>query len=129
MDYVGEVSTHEIYQWDPDDTLSGPWSIARDSGGSKRALPPIRFRIAAYDYGIKRNILRLLRQKGFGVTVVPASTTAEDVLALNPDGIFLSNGPGDPAALPYAHKTVQDLMGKKPIFGICLAHHILRFAF
>jgi carbamoyl-phosphate synthase small subunit len=129
MDYVREVSTPEVYQWDPEDKLSTPWSIANDNGGSKRALPPIRSRIAAYDYGIKENILRLLRQKGFGVTVVPASTTAKEVLALNPDGIFLSNGPGDPAALPYAHQTVHDLMGKKPIFGICLGHQILGFAF
>jgi carbamoyl-phosphate synthase small subunit len=129
MDYVREVSTPEVYQWDPDDKLSAAWSIAKDNGGSKRALPPVRFRIAAYDYGIKQNILRLLRQKGFGVTVVPASTTAEEALALNPDGIFLSNGPGDPAALPYAHQAVRDLMGKKPIFGICLGHQILGFAF
>ena len=83
----------------------------------------------AYDYGIKQNILRLLRQKGFGVTVVPATTSPEEVLKQNPDGIFLSNGPGDPSALPYAHKTVGDLMGKKPIFGICLGHQILGFAF
>jgi carbamoyl-phosphate synthase small subunit len=129
MDYVREVSTAEIYQWDPGDKLSAPWSIAPDNGGSKRALLPIRFRIAAYDYGIKENILRLLRQKGFDVTVVPASTTAEDALALDPDGIFLSNGPGDPAAVPYAHEAVRGLMGKRPIFGICLGHQILGFAF
>ena len=78
---------------------------------------------------MKENILRLLRQKGFEVTVVPAGTSAEEVLALNLDGIFLSNGPGDPAALAYAHKTVRDLMGKKPIFGICLGHQVLGFAF
>jgi carbamoyl-phosphate synthase small subunit len=129
MDYVREVSTAEIYQWDPDDKLSAQWSISSGNGGSKRPLPPIRFRIAAYDYGIKQNILRLLRQKGFGVTVVPASTTADEVLSIDPDGIFLSNGPGDPAALPYAHQAVHDLMGKKPIFGICLGHQILGFAF
>src|SRR6266481_2829263 len=129
MDYVREVSTPEVYQWDPDDKLSTPWSVTAENGGSKRALPPIRFRIAAYDYGIKENILRLLRQKGFSVTVVPASTAAEEVLALDPDGIFLSNGPGDPAALPYAHKAVHDLMGKKPIFGICLGHQVLGFTF
>jgi carbamoyl-phosphate synthase small subunit len=129
MDYVREVSTPEVYQWDPDDKLSTPWSIMAENGGSTRALPPIRFRIVAYDYGIKENILRLLRQKGFGVTVVPASTTAEEVLALNPDGIFLSNGPGDPAAIPYAHEALRDLMGKKPIFGICLGHQVLGFAF
>jgi len=129
MDYVREVSTSEIYRWDPEDKLSEPWSIAAGNGGSRRALPSIKFQIVAYDYGIKQNILRLLRQKGFGVTVVPAPTTADEALALNPDGIFLSNGPGDPAALPYAHKAVQDLMGKKPIFGICLGHQILGFAF
>ncbi|HYR23986.1 MAG TPA: glutamine-hydrolyzing carbamoyl-phosphate synthase small subunit [Chthoniobacterales bacterium] len=129
MDYVREVSTPEIYQWDPEDKLSQPWSIQNGDGDNKPKLPPIRFRVLAYDYGIKQNILRLLRQKGFGVTVVPASTTAEQALALNPDGIFLSNGPGDPSALPYAHRTVADLIGKKPIFGICLGHQILGFAF
>jgi carbamoyl-phosphate synthase small subunit len=129
MDYVREVTTPEIYQWDPEDTLSRPWSIANGEGENQPKLPPIRFRIAAYDYGMKQNILRLLRQKGFGVTVVPAATPAKDVLALNPDGVFLSNGPGDPSALPYAHQTVRDLMGKKPIFGICLGHQVLGFAF
>ena len=128
MDYVREVSTNKIYRWDPEDKFSAPWSIA-GNGENKRALPPIKFQVVAYDYGIKRNILRLLRQKGFAVTVVPASTTGEEALACNPDGIFLSNGPGDPAALPYAHETVRDLMGKKPIFGICLGHQILGFAF
>ncbi len=129
MDYVREVSTPEVYQWDPNDELSKPWTIANGNETNQPSLSPIRFRIAAYDYGIKQNILRLLRQKGFGVTVVPASTTAEEVLALDPDGVFLSNGPGDPAALPYAHTAVRDLMGKTPIFGICLGHQILGFAF
>ncbi len=130
MDYVREVTTRKIYRWDPEDNLSSPWSIAQPRDGEgRRGLPPIRSRIAAYDYGIKENILRLLRQKGFQVTVVPATTSADEVLSLDPDGIFLSNGPGDPAALPYAHKTVHDLMGKKPIFGICLGHQILGFAF
>jgi carbamoyl-phosphate synthase small subunit len=130
MDYVREVTTKKIYRWDPEDELSAPWSLpqANDSEG-RRALSPIRFRIAAYDYGMKQNILRLLRQKGFEVTVVPATTSSEEVLALDPDGVFLSNGPGDPAALPYAHKAVHDLMGKKPIFGICLGHQILGFGF
>ena len=128
MDYVREVSTNKIYRWDPEDKFSVPWSIA-GNGETKRTLPPIKFQVVAYDYGIKENILRLLRQKGFAVTVVPAATPAEEALAFNPDGIFLSNGPGDPAALPYAHETVHDLMGKKPIFGICLGHQILGFAF
>jgi carbamoyl-phosphate synthase small subunit len=129
MDYVREVSTPEIYQWDPEDKLSEPWTITNGNTHDRPALPPIRYRIAAYDYGIKQNILRLLRQKGFGVTVVPATTTADEVLKLNPDGIFLSNGPGDPAALPYAHEAVRGLMGKKPIFGICLGHQVLGFAY
>jgi carbamoyl-phosphate synthase small subunit len=128
MDYVREVSTPTPYQWDPEDELSRPWSIANGDSG-KRKLPPIRFRIVAYDYGLKENILRLLRQHGFGVTVLPAAMKAEDALAFNPDGIFLSNGPGDPAALPYAHEAVRNLMGKKPIFGICLGHQVLGFAF
>ena len=131
MDYVREVSTPEIYEWDPESKLSEAWRIANGDGPARGGppLPPIRFRVAAYDYGIKQNILRLLRQKGFAVTVVPASTPADEVLALNPDGVFLSNGPGDPAALPYAHEIVRSLMGKKPIFGICLGHQVLGFAF
>ena len=130
MDYVREVSTKEPYVWDPDDRLSEPWSITNgDDDRTKRKLPPIRFRVVAYDYGLKENILRRLRQNGFGVTVVPAATSAKDALAHNPDGIFLSNGPGDPSALPYAHQAVHDLMGKKPIFGICLGHQVLGYAF
>jgi carbamoyl-phosphate synthase small subunit len=129
MDFVREVSTPDIYQWDPDDELSKPWTVVNGNGGARPSLPPVRFHIVAYDYGIKRNILRLLRQRGFRVTVVPATTSAEKVLSLNPDGIFLSNGPGDPAALPYAHTTVRELIGKKPIFGICLGHQVLGFAF
>src|SRR6266496_835380 len=92
MDYVREVTTKRIYRWDPDDELSAPWLLPHASDGEgRRALPPIRFRIAAYDYGMKQNILRLLRQKGFQVTVVPATTSAEEVLALEPDGIFLGH--------------------------------------
>jgi carbamoyl-phosphate synthase small subunit len=128
MDYVREVSTSEIYQWDPDDELSKPWSLANGNGRNVQ-LPPVRFHIVAYDYGIKHNILRLLRQRGFRVTVVPADTPAEKVLALNPDGVFLSNGPGDPAALSYAHSAIRNLMGRKPVFGICLGHQVLGFAY
>ncbi len=131
MDYVREVSTEKVYQWDPGDVLSQRWSTPRggDSTQSQRPLPPIRHRVVAYDYGMKENILRLLRQHGFGVTVVPAATSAADVLALNPDGVFLSNGPGDPAAVEYAHEAVRGLIGRKPIFGICLGHQMLGFAF
>ncbi len=125
MDYVREVTTREIFQWDPTDELSKPWSLGQDAP----ALPPVRHRIVAFDYGMKRNILRSLRQRGFGVTVVPATTTADEVLGLNPDGVFLSNGPGDPEALPYARESVRGLIGKKPIFGICLGHQVLGLAF
>jgi carbamoyl-phosphate synthase small subunit len=131
MDYVREVTAPAIYQWDPDDRLSQFWSVTNGnaSASQQQPLPPARFHIVAYDYGMKENILRRLRQNGFRVTVVPAATSADETLALNPDGIFLSNGPGDPAALPYAHKAVRGLMGKKPIFGVCLGHQILGFAF
>ncbi|PZR73865.1 MAG: carbamoyl phosphate synthase small subunit [Chthoniobacterales bacterium] len=127
MDYVREVTTPEVFQWDPDDELSAVWSL--QTGEEAPKLPPIRHRIVAFDYGMKRNILRSLRQRGFSVTVVPATITADDVMKLNPDGVFLSNGPGDPEALPYAHEAVRGLMGKKPIFGICLGHQVLGFAF
>ena len=131
MDYVKEVSAPAIYRWDPDDRESASWSVATGSAGEVRqqSLPPVRHEIIAYDFGIKENILRRLRQTGFGVTVVPANTTAEDVLALKPDGVFLSNGPGDPAALDYAHSAVHGLIGKTPIFGICLGHQVLGYAF
>lgn len=131
MDYVKEVTASAPYQWDPDDRESAIWTVARGSGGEvhPQKLPPIRHQIVAYDYGIKENILRSLRRQGFGVTVVPAQTSAEDVLALNPDGVFLANGPGDPSALPYAHRAINELLGKKPIFGICLGHQVLGYAF
>ena len=123
-DYVKEVSTADNYVWDPSSTESCEWSLA-----GPLPLPPITKRVVAYDFGIKTNILRRLRQEGFDVHVVNARTTAEDVLALKPDGIFLSNGPGDPAALTYVHREVQKLVGKKPIFAICLGHQMLGHAF
>ena len=126
MDYVREVTASSAYQWDPDNQMSAAWATA---SSRKVNLPPIRHRIVAYDYGIKENILRRLRQNGFGVTVVPATTTAKDVLQLKPEGVFLSNGPGDPSVLDYAHQAVRDLMGRTPIFGICLGHQVLGFAF
>ncbi|MGI9086419.1 MAG: glutamine-hydrolyzing carbamoyl-phosphate synthase small subunit [Chthoniobacterales bacterium] len=131
MDYVKEVTASAPYEWDPGDEESARWSVARGSADEIRreSLPAIRHRIVAYDYGIKENILRRLRQEGFGVTVVPASMSAEDVLALKPDGVFLSNGPGDPSALDYAHQAIRGLMGQTPIFGICLGHQVLGYAF
>jgi carbamoyl-phosphate synthase small subunit len=84
--------------------------------------------VVAYDFGIKRNILRLLVNAGCRVTVVPANTPAEEALRLNPNGIFLSNGPGDPEGVSYAVATIRSLLGKKPIFGICLGHQLLGLA-
>ncbi|HEY0368294.1 MAG TPA: carbamoyl phosphate synthase small subunit, partial [Chthoniobacterales bacterium] len=126
MDYVKEVTAPAPYQWDPEDRESEIWSVPNQT---LQKLPPIRHNIVAYDYGLKENILRSLRRRGFGVTVVPAQTPADEVLARNPDGVFLSNGPGDPSALAYAHQAVNDLLGKKPIFGICLGHQVLGYAF
>ena len=135
-DYVKEVTTQQAYTWDPDETLSREWSIPnpsqKESGspeGVFRPLPAAKYRIVAYDFGVKRNILRRLRQHGFHVDVVPATATADDVLARRPDGVFLSNGPGDPAALDYIHREIRQLIGKKPVFAICLGHQILGHAF
>ncbi|MFC5453875.1 glutamine-hydrolyzing carbamoyl-phosphate synthase small subunit [Prosthecobacter fluviatilis] len=136
-DFVKEVTTKAPYLWDPESTESGDWDIPSPSqnrepgadGVVRHPLPEAKHHIVAYDFGVKRNILRRLRQQGFRVDVVPATTSAKDVLAKNPDGIFLSNGPGDPAALDYIHKEVKELIGKKPIFAICLGHQILGHAY
>jgi len=134
-DLVGEVSTKTRYVWDPESKLSRKWTIVKGTNGANieidpngeafEKLPPIKHRIVAYDYGIKHNILRELRQVGFEVTVVPARTPVKDVLKGKPDGVFLSNGPGDPATLDFAHATARELVGKVPVFGICLGHQIL----
>jgi carbamoyl-phosphate synthase small subunit len=135
-DFVKEVSTANPYAWDAESQQSRLWDIPSPSqnrsGGIEGAfheLPPVRHRVVAYDFGIKRNILRRLRQEGFEVHVVPAHTKAEDVLALKPDGVFLSNGPGDPGALDYIHEEIRKLVPHQPIFAICLGHQILGHAF
>ncbi len=89
---------------------------------------PAKYKVVAYDFGIKRNILRNLVGSGCDVTVVPADFPAAEVLAMNPDGIFLSNGPGDPEPIGYAQENIRQLLGKKPIFGICLGHQMLSLA-
>jgi carbamoyl-phosphate synthase small subunit len=140
-DLVPYVTCSEPYHWSEGnpgewgqdhktsrtDTLREAAPIHR-TPATERQLSAQNYHVVAYDYGIKRNILRLLAEHGCHVTVVPATTSAAEVLSLNPDGIFLSNGPGDPAAVTYAASAVRELLGKKPLFGICLGHQILGLA-
>lgn len=128
LDLATDVSTKETFVWNGE---SREWTIpnvVQNQVGTYRELPPVQYNIVAYDFGIKRNILRRLRQEGFEVTLVNSKTSAEEVLAMNPDGVFLSNGPGDPATLTYIHEEVKKIIGKKPILGICLGHQILTHA-
>jgi carbamoyl-phosphate synthase small subunit len=125
-DLAKVVSTKAIYSFDANDSrnqtddplLPGP------SGSADRKL----LQVVAYDFGIKQNILRMLTREGTRVTVVPAETTAEDVLALKPDGVFLSNGPGDPEPVDYAVNAIRGMMGRVPVFGICLGHQLCGLA-
>ncbi len=123
MDLAKEVSTKEVYQW-----KQGSWTL---EGGLPEAKneSDLPFHVVAYDFGAKRNILRMLVDRGCRLTVVPAETSAEEVLALNPDGVFLSNGPGDPEPCTYAIEATKVFLEKSlPIFGICLGHQILALA-
>ncbi|HWQ55697.1 MAG TPA: glutamine-hydrolyzing carbamoyl-phosphate synthase small subunit [Bryobacteraceae bacterium] len=121
LDLASRVSTTERYEWDKPVQACSP---------SELVPPPAeqQFHVVAYDFGIKQNILRRLVQVGCRVTVVPSLTTAEDALALKPDGIFLSNGPGDPEPLHAQQANISKLLGRKPIFGICLGHQLLAIA-
>jgi carbamoyl-phosphate synthase small subunit len=121
LDLATRVSTPKMYEWAAGVAPCSP----SDKCG---AAPEASYHVVAYDFGIKRNILRRLCQIGARVTVVPAGTSAEDVLALKPDGVFLSNGPGDPEPLQGQAAEVRKLIGKRPIFGICLGHQILGLA-
>ncbi len=131
VDYVKEVTHPERFIWDEKDEQSATFKLPHGGTPSLGAsLPPADIPIIAYDYGMKYNILRLLRQHGFRVQVVPATTQAADVLKEKPAGVFLSNGPGDPSALDYAVRAVRELVQTGlPIFGICLGHQILGQAF
>ena len=123
LDLVARVSPQAAYEFSES---RKEWNVnALDPRNGGSAPSGRKFHVVAYDYGAKRNILRCLVDSGFRVTAVPANTSAQDVLALSPDGVFLSNGPGDPAALPYAVESIKGLLGKKPIFGICLGHQLL----
>lgn len=118
-DLAKEVSCTETYEW-----IEGEWAL-----GEGFRQPETPYHVVAYDFGVKTNILRMLAQRGCRLTVVPAQTSAADVLALNPDGIFLSNGPGDPQACDYAIEATQTLIASgKPIFGICLGHQLIGLA-
>jgi carbamoyl-phosphate synthase small subunit len=120
MDLAKVVSTRQAYQWNDG-------TIGREPMNLLRAQQ--RLHVVAYDYGVKRNILRLLADQGCRITVVPASTTASEVMSVNPDGIFLSNGPGDPEPCDYAIKAIGELLGTEvPLFGICLGHQLLGLA-
>ncbi|OOZ16975.1 carbamoyl phosphate synthase small subunit [Solemya velum gill symbiont] len=122
MDLAKEVTTSDIYNWN-----ETTWSLEN----GHQAIDPQQqdYHVVAYDYGVKRNILRMLVERGCRVTVVPAQTPAADVLALSPDGIFLSNGPGDPEPCVYAIEAIRELLETdKPIFGICLGHQLLGLA-
>jgi carbamoyl-phosphate synthase small subunit len=125
QDMVQWVSCKESFPWLPDELPGSSWS-RRMSLPSRPKRGP--YRVIAMDFGIKFNILRLLQAQGCSVTVVPGTATAREILGQAPDGVFLSNGPGDPAAVTYGIETVRDLIGKVPIFGICLGHQILGLA-
>ncbi len=117
MDLAREVSVASSYRWD-----QGTWAL----GAGYRSAGDSRFRVVAYDFGVKRNILRLLAVRGCAVTVVPATTPAGEALAMRPDGIFLSNGPGDPEPCAYAIAAVREFIARGvPLFGICLGHQLL----
>lgn len=121
-DLAAEVTCQNKYRWTDG---SGEWVPASHGSAAASAR---RWKVVAYDFGVKHNILRRLVDVGCDVHVVPASTTAEQVEALAPDGVFLSNGPGDPEGVGYAIKTMRQLIGRRPIFGICLGHQILGLA-
>lgn len=121
LDLTPLVTTNQAYQWQAEE--QNQWDYRPETRGTGA-----RKRVVAIDFGVKRNILRRLAHHGCDVTVVSATTSAADILALNPDGIFLSNGPGDPAAVTTGIQTVKDLLGARPLFGICLGHQILSLA-
>ncbi|GAA6153874.1 glutamine-hydrolyzing carbamoyl-phosphate synthase small subunit [Pseudoteredinibacter isoporae] len=120
LDLAKEVTTAEAYPW-----TEGSWQLGKGHVEQTEK----RFNVVAYDYGVKRNILRMLADRGCDLTVVPAKTPASEVLAMNPDGVFLSNGPGDPEPCDYAINAIQELLKTEiPVFGICLGHQLLALA-
>ncbi len=124
LDLAKEVTTSEAYEW----TL-GTWKLDPDEARVNTDKATAEFQVVAYDYGIKKNILCMLAERGCHITVVPAKTPASEVLAMQPDGVFLSNGPGDPEPCDYAIEAIQQILHAKiPTFGICLGHQLLGLA-
>ena len=120
MDLAKVVSTREPYEWS-----EGVWQLGR----GYRSVNGAKYHVVAYDYGVKRNILRMLAARACRLTVVPAQTPAKDVLAIDPDGVFLSNGPGDPEPCDYAIEAIREILaGGLPTFGICLGHQLMGLA-
>ena len=124
-DLASVVTTKKAYEWGADDPRNetGDALLPSEDGAAAEQM-----HVVAYDYGIKQNILRMLTRENCRVTVVPATTPASEVLAMNPDGVFFSNGPGDPEPLEYAVENIRELQGKKPMFGICLGHQLFGLA-
>jgi carbamoyl-phosphate synthase small subunit len=124
MDLAKVVSTKKPYPW-----TEGSWQLGREAGKGHQDVTDTPYKVVAYDYGVKRNILRMLADRGCDLTVVPAQTPASEVLAMNPDGIFLSNGPGDPEPCDYAIAAIKEILETDiPVFGICLGHQLLALA-
>ena len=124
MDLAKVVSVNQAYEWDETE-----WTLGGETGGGYGKRTESKFKVVAYDFGVKRNILRMLASRGCELTVVPAQTPASDVFALKPDGVFLSNGPGDPEPCDYAIAAVREIIASgTPVFGICLGHQIMGLA-
>jgi carbamoyl-phosphate synthase small subunit len=127
-DLARVVSTRSIYHFAADDSRNQSGDSLLPDDLYQNEEPRKRLHVVAYDFGIKQNILRMLAREGCRVTVVPAETTADDVLGLKPDGVFLSNGPGDPEPVDYAVQSIRGMMGRVPVFGICLGHQLCGLA-
>lgn len=128
VDFVKEVSARTAYDWDPEQKQSADFTVTGTDLAMRALNREKRFRVAALDFGAKYSIYRRLQRHGFDVRVFPADTPAEAIREYKPDGVFLSNGPGDPAAVDYAHKSVRSLIEDFPTFGICLGHQIITHA-
>ena len=128
VDYVKEVSAYEPYHWDPEQTQSAPFTVKGTHLMREEEARDSRFKVAAIDFGAKYSIYRKLQHHGFDVHIFPATAPVAAIREFQPDGVFLSNGPGDPAAVDYAHQTVRELIEDFPTFGICLGHQIITHA-